>query len=405
MELREGLWISWDAIRANKLRSMLTTLGVVIGVVTVTLMATAINGVNRALITSVSALGSDVLYAMRIDWFIRSHEEWLKVSKRRPIRLAQVEAVANQMTLARAVAPMAETRRPVQLGSKRSDSVSVIGTTDQMLITGGMTLVRGRFLSADEVAGGRPVCVLGYQVATNLFGPEDPVGGRVRVAGRSFEVVGMLERQGQFLGAFSLDNQLFIPVRQFMSEFWPDPDFQIQVKVADIEQMEEARLELQGILRKLRRVPPGEDNDFAIERQESFLEVFRRVTAVIGSVGLFITGLSLFVGGIGIMNIMFVSVAERTREIGVRKAIGAKRRAILTQFLAEAACLCLVGGCLALAIAWPLTFAIGRVLPARMDVRIVGLALAVSVMTGLVSGFLPAWRAARMDPVEALRNE
>jgi putative ABC transport system permease protein len=152
-------------------------------------------------------------------------------------------------------------------------------------------------------------------------------------------------------------------------------------------------------------VPPGAPDDFAINQQEQFISMFNRVTTTIAAVGLFITGLSLFVGGIGIMNIMFVSVAERTREIGLRKAIGAKRRTILVQFLIEAASICVLGGLLALAIAWPLTLVMSKFLPAVMSVTVAGIALAVSFFTGIVSGFFPAWRAARMNPVDALRNE
>jgi putative ABC transport system permease protein len=152
-------------------------------------------------------------------------------------------------------------------------------------------------------------------------------------------------------------------------------------------------------------VAPGEPDDFAINQQEQFIEKFHKVGGMIATVGLFITGLSLFVGGIGIMNIMFVSVAERTREIGIRKAIGAKRRTILIQFLIEAASICVLGGLIALAIAYPLTYLMSRFLPAILSLPVVGIALAVSALTGVVSGFFPAWRAARMNPVDALRNE
>jgi putative ABC transport system permease protein len=158
-------------------------------------------------------------------------------------------------------------------------------------------------------------------------------------------------------------------------------------------------------MRRLRHLAPGDPDDFAINQQEQILTMVHRITAIIGGIGLFITGLSLFVGGIGIMNIMFVSVAERTREIGIRKAIGAKRRTILLQFLVEAATICLIGGAIGLGIAWPITLVLQHYMPATMSPTIVSLALLVSLVTGVVSGFIPAWRAARMDPVDALRNE
>jgi putative ABC transport system permease protein len=404
-ELREGLAISWGAIRANKLRSVLTTLGIVIGIVTVTLMGTAIEGLNAAFLRSVSSLGADVFYVERFSWFNASYEDWLRSQNRREISLAHVKALARELTLAQAVAPVADWRAPVRYRKRRSDRVFIIGTTEQFLITSGFAIAQGRFLSDAEAEGGRPVCVLGWQVATNLFERESAVGNRVRIGPDSFEVVGVVEKQGSFLGQFSLDNQVFIPLPQYLTSFYPTPDYSIHVKASSLARLEDAKEELRGVLRRIRHVEPGAADDFAINQQEQFISTFHRVAGTIAAVGVFITGLSLFVGGIGIMNIMFVSVAERTREIGVRKAIGAKRRSILVQFLSEAASICLIGGLIGLTIAWALTFVIREHLPMSLSVPIATLAIIVSLMTGLVSGFLPAWRAARMNPVDALRNE
>jgi putative ABC transport system permease protein len=309
------------------------------------------------------------------------------------------------MRLAQAVAPFVQTQRGVEYGERGSSSVNVIGTSDQYQFTGASEVSEGRFFSAEESNGGRPVCVVGNMVATNLFMQASALGKRIKIGGRPYQVVGVLEKQGQVFGSFSLDNQVIIPARQFTAEFWRNPDFQIHVKVGSLANLEDAYEELRGVLRKVRHVPPGVEDDFAVERQESVLKTINRVTSIMAGVGFFITGLSLFVGGIGIMNIMYVSVAERTREIGIRKAIGAKRRAILIQFLLEAASICLLGGVIALAIAWLVTLLLGRFMPASMSVPIVALALVVSLVTGVLSGFFPAWRAAKMDPVEALRNE
>src|SRR5947207_4658692 len=184
-EIREGLWIAWDAIRANKLRSMLTTLGIVIGVVTVTLMGTAIDGLNRAFLRSISMLGADVLYLSRTSWFINSYEEWLKVRDRRDITLAQVRQLEKQMTLARAIAPFVDARRPVKYKNRSSGGVTIIGTTEQFQFTSGSAVAEGRFLSAEEVDGVRPVCVIGFQVATNLFQNEPALGSRSISSARS----------------------------------------------------------------------------------------------------------------------------------------------------------------------------------------------------------------------------
>jgi putative ABC transport system permease protein len=405
-ELREGLMISLGAIRANKMRAALTTLGIVIGIVTVTLMGTAIEGLNRAFLKSVSALGTDMLYVSKYKWINNSHQEWLAMRKRKEITIDQVEALRKQAdNFAAAIAPTADDDRPVRFKNRRSDNVTIIGTTEDYLPTSGANVAIGRFMSPSEVEGGRPVCVLGSEVATNLFRNESPLGQRINIGPRTFEVIGVLEKQGSLLGSFSLDNRVVIPLRQWTMWFWSNPNVDIAVKVKDVSQLEEAREELRHVMRRVRHVPPDKPDDFSINQMDQFVEMFHRVAGTIAIIGLFITGLALFVGGIGIMNIMFVSVAERTREIGIRKAIGAKRRTILLQFLIEAAAICLLGGLIGLGIAWPLTFVIRNFLPATMSLPIVGVALLTSLVTGVVSGFLPAWRAARMNPVDALRAE
>jgi len=404
-EWNECLWIAADAVRANKMRAALTTLGIVIGIVTVTLMATAIQGLRRSFTSSVSMLGADVLYVERYDWFINSHAEWLRQNRRRQIDLAQFRELDRQVTLAQAMAPIVGTEGTVKRGKLSATGVRIIGTTDAFLLTGGISVDEGRFLSAAEAGGGRPLCVLGSQTATNLFPRGSPLGERVHINGFPFEVIGVLEKQGEFMGAFSLDNQVVIPITQFTELFWRFPDITVQVKAGSVDRLGDVREEVRGVLRKIRRLAPGEDDDFAINEQDQFLQTFNRVAGVIAAGGLFITGLSLFVGGIGIMNIMFVSVAERTKEIGIRKAIGAKRRTILAQFLVEAAMICLLGGLIGLGIAWPATWLLSQVMPATLSWAVAGLALLVSALVGLLAGFLPAWRAARLDPVDALRSE
>ncbi|HLH56873.1 MAG TPA: ABC transporter permease [Verrucomicrobiae bacterium] len=403
-ELKEGLGISWAAIRANKMRSVLTTLGIVIGIVTVTLMGAAITGLDRAFLKNISTIGADVFYVERSDWFAGSHEEWMKMQKRRPITLTQANGLNELVTMAKAIAPVADSEETVRYKKRVSSSVHVIGTTDIYAITSSVGLSDGRFMSAGESSGGRPVCVVGSELAANLFQRASAIGNRIRIGDASFEVIGVLEKQGTFLGLFSLDNQVIIPLQQFTSSFWRNPDYQIQVKVKELAQLDEAREELRSAMRKVRRLEPNAPDDFAINQQDQFVKMFHRLGGTIAAVGIFVTGLSLFVGGIGIMNIMFVSVAERTREIGIRKAIGARKRTILVQFLIEAASICLLGGLIGLAIAWPATLGIQRVFPATLSLGIVATAIGVSLLTGVLSGFFPAWRAARMNPVEALRT-
>ena len=404
-EIREGLSISWGAIRANKMRSALTTLGIVIGIVTVTLMGTAIQGLNGSFLKSISSIGADVLFVDRMSWFINTPQQWFAENKRPVMTLAMADELAKQLTMAAAVAPLASDDATVKYKKRHSSGVPIVGTTENFQFTSGLTVGAGRFLTAGECSGGRPVCVLGADAATNLFQTDPPLGQKIFVNQRQFEVVGVLEKQGGFAENGGIDEQVIIPLPQYNQTLDEEPDYEIQVKLNHLGQMDDAREELRAVLRRLRHLAPEAPDNFSINQQDQFLEMFHKVAGTIAAVGLFITGLSLFVGGIGIMNIMFVSVAERTREIGVRKAIGAKRRTILLQFLIEAACICLLGGCIALSIAWPATLALHTIMPVTLSPMIVGIALLVSLVTGLLSGFFPAWRAARMNPVDALRNE
>jgi len=404
-ELREGLVISGSAIRANKLRSALTTLGIVIGIVTVTLMGTAIEGLNNSFLNSISSIGADVLYVDRYSWFIRSQQDWLNAMKNPEITLDDAEVLERQMSLAAAIAPIAQDDAPVKYKNRGAGSVPIVGTTEQYQITGGLTLTQGRFLSAAECDGGRPVCVIGSELATNLFPGESPIGQTISANHHDFEVVGVLDKQGGFAESGGADNEIIVPIARFTRAFWSRPEYDIQVKVRNLGELGDATEELRTVLRRFRHIAPGDPDNFSVNQQNQYLAMFHKVAGTIAGIGLFITGLSLFVGGIGIMNIMFVSVAERTREIGVRKAIGAKNRTILLQFLIEAACICLIGGIIALLIAWPATLLLKKAMPAAMSPAIVVIALLVSAVTGILSGFFPAWRAARMNPVDALRNE
>src|SRR5258706_5937019 len=347
-ELREGLLISWNAILANKLRSGLTTLGIIIGILTVSLMATAIQGFNQVFLQSISGLGSDVFYLEKFPW--ERVDEWWKIRNRHDFSITYGGAILRESRYALAGSVEASWNQPVKYKDRSASSVWIVGNNEQSALVRGLTVKSGRFLLESDVAGARPVCILGAEIAEKFFPDESPLGRKIKVNGNSYEVVGVLEKFGKFLFA-NMDAQIIVPITRFVSEMSRRHYVFLMVKVRDPKQMDEAREELRGILRKLRRVAPGAEDDFSINQQEQLIKTFHKVGGIIAAVGVFITGLSLFVGGIGIMNIMFVSVAERTREIGVRKAIGAKRRTILIQFLMEAGIVFLLGGLVALSIA------------------------------------------------------
>ncbi|HTH48732.1 MAG TPA: ABC transporter permease [Candidatus Limnocylindria bacterium] len=403
-EFKESVIIAWAALRANKLRAGLTTLGIVIGIVSVTLMGTAITGLNAAFKKSMGGISADTLFIQRFSW-LTGETEWRLSRNRKELTLQNARDVERLATLSAAVSVESQGNGNVSVGRKQARGAWVEGNDENSLMVRGLAVTSGRWLSAGDVQSGRPVWVLGSYLAERFFPNGNAIGSKVKLNDMNLEVIGVMEKQGSFFTGFNLDNQIVIPITRFTRDFTRWPDLTIQVKVRDLAQLEDAKEEVRGIMRKLRRVPPDMQDDFAINQQDALINFFNAVGGTIATVGLFISGLSLFVGGIGIMNIMFVSVAERTKEIGIRKAIGAKRRTILVQFLVEAATITLGAGILGLLVAWPLTLVVDKFLAASMPWWLVAVALIVSVLTGVVSGFLPAWRAARMDPVDALRAD
>jgi putative ABC transport system permease protein len=411
-EFLESCKIAYAQLVANRTRSLLTALGVIIGIVAVTLMGTAINGINTGFNRSMALLGDDILYVTKVPW--SSDEDDWKFRNRREIKIDYADRLqtiidATRGSLLLKAVPPANTIRNVVRGEYEATSVFTLGTTDEYVNISKVDFREGRFFNNTESRGGRNVCVLGCDVADALFPEGSSLGQTVRMADQAFRVVGVFAKQGSFLGLFSFDNQIVLPLNAFRKYFSrKDSQTDIRIKVVDKERIEDARAELTGDMRRVRGLLPEQADDFAVSAQESFKSTLEPIKAGIAIAGLFITGLALFVGAIGIMNITFVSVRERTREIGTRKALGARRRTILLQFLIEAVSICFMGGLAGLVVSYLLFEAVGAAFPSfpiefSFDLVLTG--LVVSVLTGVVSGFAPAWSASRLDPVQALRYE
>jgi len=403
-EVKEGVVISLNSIRANKVRSFLATLGIVIGITTVTILQTAIEGINTAFENSISAVGADVLYIQKFEWF--GKDDWEVYRNRRDITWQDYEYFSDNITGAESVCPTVGSSAVVSNQDFVSENMPVFGTTEEYQRTLGLEVAEGRFFTKRESDGGWAVCVIGYDIKDAFFQNIDPIGKVIQVNGHNYKVIGTYDKMGSMLGLFSLDNRIIIPIKGFFKIFGTRRSLTINVKAPAIEVMEDTKEEVRAVMKRARRIPLGGADDFGVNQQEAFKQTYESLTGLIKTIGTAITLLSLIVGSIGIANIMFVSVKERTKEIGIRKAIGAKRITIMLQFLIEAVTICVVGGLIGLFIAFPLSLVINAfLLPTVMPLWVIVLALVISAFAGIVSGFFPAWSASKLDPVDALRYE
>ena len=397
----ENFFISLSAVFANKTRSILTALGIIIGVFSVTMMGTLISGLDKTFESSMSMLGRDILYISRYEWF--GDMEWWEVRNRPRMRTEYVQKVKQRSKYALAVAPVMQRGASLSYGEKETRT-EIFGTNEDYMKTITANIVEGRFFSQNEDRSGSRVTIIGFGIKEAFFGEKDPIGKYIKIDNEKFRVIGVLEKQGKFLGLFSTDKQAILPIGAYNRVFSKRGWMRLSVKIPE-GKIEEGLDEIYSVMRHIRGLKPNQKNDFAINQTKAFEKNYNMLKIAIGGTGTFITLLSLIVGGIGVMNIMFVSVKERTREIGVRKAIGATKGMILGQFLMEAISICLIAGLLGLMISYVFSILLNQVFPSTLDMRLAGFSILISILVGVISGIIPSYRAANLDPIDSLRYE
>jgi putative ABC transport system permease protein len=407
MELKEGFRLALQSLWANKMRSILTLIGVVIGVASVIMVVTLTNGAKDFVTAKINTYGAGVVTISKMPQTFITIDEYLEFQKRRDVTIDDYKAILSECKSCRSVGARRNTTGPIVYGNHSSTDTDVRGWTWTMPALSNLNVALGRSFTEVEDQHSAHVAIVGSDVVDNLLGPGDPLGKEIRVSGTPYTVIGVGEAQGKMLGQ-SMDNWVAVPLTTFLASYGAHATMDIYVDAggggAVMEVVED---QLRSIMRARRHLAPSQEDTFTIDTSATFQNLLGKILNSFGAVVAAIAGISLVVGGIVIMNIMLVSVTERTREIGVRKALGARRRDILLQFLVESATMSLVGGLVGVVLGVGAAKLITLIVafPSAVQLWSILVSLLVSGIVGLFFGVYPAHKAAQLDPIVALRAE
>jgi putative ABC transport system permease protein len=409
-DIKESAAMAVDTLRTNKLRSALTILGVSVGVITIIFMVSIIQGLNKAFAEQIESLGSNTIFVSKFEPSFGRPPSAEEIH-RKDLTMDDAEAIRREAPSIVGVSPIHRMiAATLRYEDKQTDTPILFGVTPFYEFVHSQYIGHGRFISDADMMARANVCILGVDVARALFPYEDPVDKEIKINGNPYHIIGIMEPLGNFFGQ-SRDNSVFIPITTF-DKYYPDrpaPEvvFFIIARPTSRAAVKSAMDEITDILRRRRRVPRDAPNNFGMSSQDSLLDIYNQLTGATALVLTAISFVALLIGGIGVMNIMLVSVTERTKEIGIRKAVGATRANILWQFLIEAVALTSVGGLAGLAVGEIASLLMNKYspLPAYVPFWAIGIGIGISAAVGIIFGLWPAWKAARLDPIEALRYE
>ncbi len=410
MNIGESILLAIDSIRVNKLRSSLTLLSIAIGVFAIIGAGSLVESINSTVMGEMEALGETTFYVFKEPKIQMGGHNRRQFARRKPITYSNYLELKKQLTLTSLVAGFsASMMNTIKAnGFETNPDVALIGVDEDYFILENRDITDGRTITSVDINLNSNVAVIGNDIVVKLFPNINPIGQRITIKNQSYEVVGVLEAKGAMVGQ-SQDNLVIIPITHFLryfASYWEET-LDIALRAKSRELLPQAIDEAIGAMRSIRNLKPWEENDFEYETNESIKEQFSGLTSYLSWFGLVSGGIALIAAGVGIMNIMLVSVKERTREIGIRKAIGAKRHWILLQFIIEAITLCQVGGLIGILLGIGASAGFGAMLSLKLGLPLDWIAFSIIICTllGLIFGAYPAWKAAKLDPIEALRYE